>query len=99
MEKDGIIERYSIDVNPKKLGFGMRVLLGIDTTPQSYISTIQKLKTMDQILRIYSSSGDHMIILECWMKNDSNLNYFIKQLELIEGIIDICPAIIKEIIR
>ncbi len=99
MEKEGIIERYSIDVNPKKLGFGMRVLLGIDTTPQTYISIIQKLKKIDEILRVYSSSGDHMLMLECWMKNDEELNSFIEKIENIEGIVDICPAIIKEIIK
>ncbi|MCE7742947.1 MAG: Lrp/AsnC family transcriptional regulator [Candidatus Heimdallarchaeota archaeon] len=99
MEKQGTIERYSIDVNPKNIGLGMRVLLGIDTTPQTYISTLQKLKNIDEILRVYSSSGDHMIMLECWMKDDADLDNFINELKNFEGIVDICPSIIKEIIK
>ncbi len=99
MEKQGIIERYSIDVNPRKLGYGMRVFLGIDTTAQTYISTIQKIKHMDESLRIYSSSGDHDIMVEIWMKDDEALNNFITRLNKIKGITDICPAIIKEIIK
>jgi len=99
MENQGIIERYSIDINPKKLGYGMRVLLGLDTTAQTYISTIQKLKKMDESLRIYSSSGDHDLLIEIWMKDDEELNKFIKKIENIRGIKEICPAIIKEIIK
>ena len=99
MEKQGIIERYSIDVNPRKLGYGMRVLLGIDTTPQTYISTLQKVKQMDESLRIYASSGDHDIIVEIWMKDDKELNDFLTKLSKIKGVTDICPAIVKEIIK
>ena len=99
MEKQGIIERYSIDINPEKLGFGMRIILGIDTSPQTYISTIQKLKGYEEILRVYASSGDHMIMLDCWIKDDVEYERFIKTINEIEGIKDICPAIINDIIK
>ena len=99
METQGIIERYSIDINPKKLGFGMRVLVGLDTEAKAYISTIQKFKKMDENLRIYSSSGDHDIMVEVWMKSDVELDKFIHKLEKINGVTEVCPAIIKEIIK
>jgi Lrp/AsnC family transcriptional regulator for asnA, asnC and gidA len=99
MENQGIIERYSIDINPKKLGFGMRVLVGIDTDAPRYISIIQQLKKMDESLRIYSSSGDHDIMVEVWMKDDVELDKFIMKLKNIKGVREICPAIIKEILK
>ena len=99
MEDQGIIERYSIDVNPKKLGYGMRVLIGIDTTPQKYITIIQELKIKKEVLRLYSSSGDHMIMIECWMKDDKELDTFEKYLRSLDGIVDVCPSIIKGIIK
>lgn len=99
MENQGIIERYSVDINPKKLGYGMRVLVGLDTEAKAYISTIQKLKKMEENLRIYSSSGDHDIMVEVWMQNDVELDRFIQKLVKINGVTEVCPAIIKEIIK
>jgi len=99
MENEGIIQGYTVEINPRKLGYGIKAIIGIDTTPQRYISTIQKLKRDTDILRIYSSNGDHMIMLECWFKDDDELASFISKIESIEGITDICPAILTDIIK
>jgi len=99
MEKNGTIERYSIDVNPERLDLGRRVLIGIDTTPQKYITIIQIMKTKKEVLRLYSSRGDHMIMLECWMKNVEDLDKFERYLRGLDGIIDVCPSIIEGIIK
>jgi len=99
MEKEGIIEGYTVKINPRKLGYGIKTLIGIDTTPQRYISTIQKLKRDSDILRIYSSNGDHMIMLECWFEDDDKLASFMSKIETIDGITDICPAILTDIIK
>ena len=99
MEKEGIIHGYSIEINPKKLGYGVKAVLGIDTTAQRYMSVIQEIKKLKEILKLYSSSGDHMIMMECWFENHEELDKFQKGLEKIKGIIDICPAIITEIIK
>ncbi|MHA1219176.1 MAG: Lrp/AsnC family transcriptional regulator [Candidatus Heimdallarchaeaceae archaeon] len=99
MENEGIIEGYTVEINPRKLGYGIKALIGIDTTPQRYISTIQKLKRDSDILRIYSSNGDHMIMLECWFEDDDKLASFMSKIETIDGITDICPAILTDIIK
>ena len=99
MVKEGIIIRYSVEVNPRKLGFGVRAIIGIDTTPQRYLDIIQILKKNDKILRLFSSSGDHMIMMESWFGDDEMLHEFLKYLENIDGIIDICPAIINDMLK
>lgn len=99
MEKEGIIHGYTTEINPKKLGYGVKAVIGIDTTAQRYMPVIQQLKKINEILRLYSSSGDHMIMMECWFENHEILDRFQKNLEKIDGIIDICPAIITEIIK
>ncbi len=99
MVKEGIIMRYSVEVNPRKLGFGVKAIIGIDTTPQRYLDVIQILKKNDKILRLFSSSGDHMIMMESWFVDDEMLHEFLKNLENIEGVIDICPAIINDMLK
>ncbi len=99
MEEEGIITGYSVEINPRELGFGVKALIGLDTTPQRYVAVIQNLKKNDTILSLYSSSGDHMIMMECWFENDVKLNEFLEHLEQINGVIDICPTIITDLIK
>jgi Lrp/AsnC family transcriptional regulator for asnA, asnC and gidA len=99
MESEGVIRKYSIEIDPKNLGFGVKSLIGIDTTPQRYISIIQTLKRNEKILKLYSSSGDHMMMIECWFESNEELHNFINELENIEGVLDICPTIITDYIK
>jgi len=99
LEKSGAIRKYTIDIDPKKVGFEIDVLIGIDTKPESYIRVLKKLKGMEEIRTLRTSTGDHMILLECWFRNSDELSEFIAKLEWEEGIIKICPAIILERIK
>ena len=40
-----------------------------------------------------------MIMLECWFEDDDELSSFLSKIETIEGITDICPAILTDIIK
>ena len=87
------------EVDLKKMGFEIVALIGIDTTPESFISALEQLRDMEEVVSLYSSSGDHMILLEGWFKNMDELAKFVKKLESIEGITKICPAILLEKIK
>ncbi|MCD6557512.1 MAG: Lrp/AsnC family transcriptional regulator [Candidatus Aenigmarchaeota archaeon] len=99
LESDGVIKKYTIETDPRKIGFDIDALIGIDTEPEYYISTLERLKQTKEVIGLCSSSGDHMILAECWFKNSNELAKFIKKLEKSKGIIKICPAIILEKIK
>ena len=96
LEEEGVIRRYTIEVDPKKLGFKVNALIGLDTVSERFIAVIEELKAMEEVLGLYSASGDHMILLECWFKDSDELARFVKRLESIHGVSRICPAIILE---
>ena len=96
LEEEGVIKRYTIEVDPKKLGFKVNALIGLDTVSERFIAVIEELKAMEEVLGLYSASGDHMILLECWFKDSDELARFVKRLESIHGVSRICPAIILE---
>ncbi|MHA1226792.1 MAG: Lrp/AsnC family transcriptional regulator [Candidatus Hodarchaeales archaeon] len=98
MEEQGIIERYTIDINPQKLGFN-KVLIGIDTKPEFLFKTMKKLKEMKEAINVVSSSGDHMMLVEAWFENTTRLEGFISKLEGIEGVTRVCPAVIIETVK
>ncbi len=99
LEREGVIKKYTIEVDPRKIGFEINALIGIDTKPENYISTLEELKKMQEVISMYSASGDHMILVECWFKDSEELARFIKKLGEIKGVIRICPAIILEKIK
>jgi Lrp/AsnC family transcriptional regulator for asnA, asnC and gidA len=96
LEEKGVIKRFTIDVNPKALGYDLDVLIGVDTTPERYVKILEILKKMDEVIGLYTSAGDHMILLRAWFKNTDELNKFIHELESMEGVTRVCPAILLE---
>lgn len=99
LEEEGIIKRYTIEVDPRKMGYNVQALIGVDTKPETYLQTIDRLKSMKEVMSLYSSSGDHMIIMECWFKDAKKLTEFVKKLNSMEGVARVCPAIILEKIK
>ncbi|MCS7365667.1 MAG: Lrp/AsnC family transcriptional regulator [archaeon GB-1867-035] len=99
LERKGIIKKYTIEVDLRKIGFEINALIGIDTKPEYFIPTLEKLKNMKEVQSLYSASGDHMILIECWFRNSHELTEFTKKLSSMEGIVKICPAIILEKIK
>ncbi len=99
LEEEGVIRRYTADIDPKKIGLNIDSLIGIDTKPERYIQTIETLKEMKEVITLCSSSGDHMILMECWFENSKELAKFVRSLERMEEITRICPAIIIEKIK
>ncbi|MCS7136307.1 MAG: Lrp/AsnC family transcriptional regulator [Aigarchaeota archaeon] len=99
LEEEGIIRKYTVEVDLRKLGYNVHVLIGIDTSPEKFIQIIERLKPLNEVVGFYTSSGDHMILLECWFKDSSELTRFVEKLGKMDGITKICPAIILEKIK
>ncbi|OYT64634.1 transcriptional regulator [Candidatus Bathyarchaeota archaeon ex4484_205] len=99
LEEKGVILKYGIEVDIKKLGFEVLTIIGMDVEPQYFLKAIDSLKRMKEVIKLYTSSGDHMLLMECWFKSSEELNSFVRRLEKIEGTKRICPAIIIERIK
>ncbi len=99
LEDKGVIKRYTVEVDYKKLGFEVHTLIGIDTKPEHYIPAIERLKKLREVKSLYTSSGDHMILLECWFKKSEELMEFLKKVKKIEGVTRVCPAVILEKVK
>ena len=99
LEQLGIIIKYTVEVDPKKIGYEILAIIGIDTIPEKYFKILEELNKNNKIIKLNQCSGDHMIIIESWFKNSKDLSDFLKTLEGIEGVIKICPAIVNEKIK
>jgi Lrp/AsnC family transcriptional regulator for asnA, asnC and gidA len=98
--REGVIKRYTIEVDPKKMGYQTIVLLGMDVEPKHFLSAAEELSKLDCVKWIYTSTGDHMIMAEVWAKDTADLNRMISEkISKIEGVMDLCPAILMEKIK
>lgn len=96
LEEKEIILSYKAQINYKKLGYSNKIIMGVDTKPQDYFKVINQLKLDTKIKNLTTSSGDHMIMFDVWVKNMTELNEIIERLNNIEGVTESCPSIIHE---
>ncbi len=95
----GIIKKFTIEVDRKKLGLNIEALIGLDTEPDKFISILEELKKNPKIEALYSSTGDHMIMMDIFFKTSEELHEFVKYLENLEGVTKVCPAILLDRIK
>jgi Lrp/AsnC family transcriptional regulator for asnA, asnC and gidA len=97
LQKEGVIKRFTIKVDNAKLGLNTVAIVGIDVDSDKMLEIAQELCDFKEVKCVATSSGDHMIMLEVWAKNGKELNKLIaEEIGRIEGVRQICPALILE---
>ena len=96
LEEEGIIKGYRAVVDAKRIGYKIVAEIGFDVTPENYVKVIEIVKNMPEVKRMKSTTGDHMIMLECWFHDSDEMVEFVRKLENIEGVQRVCPAILVE---
>jgi Lrp/AsnC family transcriptional regulator for asnA, asnC and gidA len=100
LEREGVIERYTVVVNPSKLGYNAVAIVGLDVTPDKYLAVVESLAGLEQVRSVVTSTGDHMIMAEVWARDNRELAYILLQkIGKLEGVTRVCPAIVLERIK
>ena len=97
LQQKKVIKKFTIEIDPSKLGINSISLVGLDVEPQKLLEAIQVLCTFPEVRSLYTSTGDHMIMMEIRTENGKELTKLIaEKIGTIEGVKKICPAIILE---
>ena len=99
LEKNGVIKKYTVIVDPSKLGYQDVALVGVDTEPDKILEVAEKLSEKEYSRFVYLTTGDHMIMVEIWAKNNADLMKIIKEIGSMPGVKKVCPAIILDQIK
>ena len=100
LQKKGVIKKFTIQIDPSKIGMGIVAIIGVDVDPTKLLEAAQKLCNVKEIRCVATSTGDHMIMTEIWTKDRRELTKLIaEKIGTIEGIIKICPALILETLK
>ena len=98
MKEKGIIKKFRADFDYKKVGM-VEAIVGVDTTPETFLKVVDELKKMDEIFSLATSSGDHSIMFEASFTSSNEMKEFLDKIENINGVTRICPAVILEKIK
>ena len=97
LQKKKIIKKFTIEVDPAKIGINSISIVGLDVEPQKMLDAIQQLCQFPEVKTLSTSAGDHMLMMEIWTENGPELTKLIREeICKIDGVKKVCPAIILE---
>lgn len=97
LEKHNIIKKYTVEFNPKDIGYDMVCILGLDVKPQYLLEAVDQIRDFDEVRWAAKSTGDHMVMAEIWARDTEELSKLISEkIGKIEGVMDMKPAILLE---
>jgi Lrp/AsnC family transcriptional regulator for asnA, asnC and gidA len=92
LRDNGIIKRFTIDIDQRKLGFELTSFIGFDAKAEEYVAILDVIKTWKEVKSIFQTSLDHDFLMECWFRNNDDLTAFLSRLERLNGVTMVCPA-------
>lgn len=97
LEEEGVIVGYSADVDPKKLSSKSIAMVGMDVASDQYVEATRDIKALDPVEKLYSSSGDHMLMAEIRAPDGDSLGDIISDdLLAVDGVTAAHPSFLQE---
>jgi Lrp/AsnC family leucine-responsive transcriptional regulator len=83
----GVIKKYTVDIDYKKMGYDIQVLVLITAHPGSSTDLYSRLSKYKQVSEILRTAGQANFILTVRVKDITELTHFItEELERLEGV-------------
>ncbi|MBA7501442.1 Leucine-responsive regulatory protein [subsurface metagenome] len=73
LEREGVIEHYTIVADPSKLGYNAMAVVGLDVMPEKHQEVIEKLMKLEEVKKLATVAGEHMITGEVWAHDNKEL--------------------------
>ena len=96
LEEKGIIEGYTIKIDPEKLGYKSVAHIGINTTPDNFLKVACRLTEMDAVKCVAIVAGGHSIMVDVWAKDSKHLEKILDEIKSMEGVVSVNPSVILE---
>lgn len=99
LEDEGIIKGYRLRLDHSKLGYRARALIGFNVEASRLLEVIKALSELPEVKFLAVTSGDHMIIIDYWAKDNIELENFVNEVKAKYGVRDIMPSLVLEMIK
>jgi len=97
LENEGIIERYSIVINPEKVGRMISAFFDVETEPSRLLEVAKKITALDQVTDVYQMTGSSKLHVHATLELNEDLERFLREdMYVIGGIVKIdCNMIVS----
>lgn len=99
LEEIGVIKKYTAIVDNKLLGYSILGLVGIDAESDKLLRIANSIAENDWARKVWITTGDHMIMVEIWAKDNREFMTIIEEIGKLDGVSKVCPAIVLETIK
>ncbi|GAI11808.1 unnamed protein product [marine sediment metagenome] len=100
LERAGVIERYTVVVDPEKLGYNAMAIIGLDVVPEKRQEVVGKLTKLGEVRMLATVAGEHMITGEVWAHDNKELaDTVIRKIGGIVGVTKVRTSVILERIK
>ncbi|MCD6143148.1 Lrp/AsnC family transcriptional regulator [Thermococcus sp.] len=77
MKKEGIIKRFTIDINYKKLGYNVEALIEVKAKRSLSQKIAKKISTLPNVTHVWDVTGETDIIIRAFFRNTEELSSFL----------------------
>lgn len=99
MEADGTILGYSAEVDPRKRDGRVTSLVGVDTRSDGFLHVAEALKEMEEVRKLFTSTGDHELMAEVVTGSEESLHEAVSTIDSIDGVDASHPAVLNKRIK
>uniref|UniRef100_A0A7J3XY38 Lrp/AsnC family transcriptional regulator n=1 Tax=Thermogladius calderae TaxID=1200300 RepID=A0A7J3XY38_9CREN len=99
LEQEGVIRKYTVIVDPAKLGFSKVSLTGINVDPAKLFDVVEELKKRDYVKQLLVTSGDHSLIALIFARSSEEIMRIHDEISRIDGVLKVYPAIVSDIVK
>ena len=86
LEEKGVIDHYTVALNPEKLGLNITAFIGIDTDPNLTDYIASKLSDLEGVREVSLSTGPHDIFTDVIARNIKEFGELLETIRGIEGV-------------
>ncbi len=79
LKQGGVIKRFTVIIDPSKIGLNTVAIVGIDVDPSKLLEVSQKICEIPETRYVATSTGDHMIMTEIWAKDGKELTKILSE--------------------
>lgn len=100
MKEKGVIDRFTIMVNPAATGFTVTSIMLVQTDTEKHDDAKNALAGIPEVSEVYSVLGEYDLYIKVWAKSLEELNRIINdRIRAIDGIEDLMEIVMVEQVK
>jgi len=80
LKNNGVIQKFTIEVNPKKLGYNLEVFIELEVLREARKGIAQKVCKMEGVKKVWEITGDTDLLIHAFFTDNEDLDKFISLL-------------------